>query len=177
MARFTVSANLLDINRRSGVLMSRSSSFSLETFGFFVVNFRCRRRPPALRDQVILGGIDADAVQPGIERTVAPESRQCPVGLDKGFLRHVLDFGRIPNKPRQQAHQLALVLRHQQPKSMLVACCARSTSSWSTSRSPMSDAPCTGGSCSCLSAARTVIQYSRCLSPDFPHHGCILVCH
>ena len=73
------------------------------------------------RHQVILGGVDADPVEPGVERAVAPESRQGAVGLDEGLLRHVLDLRRVPDEARQQPRELALVFADQQLECMLFA--------------------------------------------------------
>src|SRR5690606_9682154 len=75
---------------------------------------------PAHRHEVVLGGVDSDPVQPGVEGALAAEGRQGPIGLDEGLLRHVLYLCRIADEAREEASQLALVLRHQQLECVLV---------------------------------------------------------
>src|SRR5450759_527172 len=78
-------------------------------------------RAPAHGHQVVLGGIDADPVQPGIEGAVATERRQCPVGFDECLLGHILDFAGIADEARQQTPEFALIFADQQFECMLVA--------------------------------------------------------
>src|SRR5258707_14667824 len=93
----------------------------IEAFRLFGLHLGRGRRPPTQGHEVILGRVDADPVQPGVERAVAAKRRQCPVRLDERFLRHVLDFRRIADEARQQPSQLTLILLHQQAKCLLVA--------------------------------------------------------
>ena len=93
----------------------------LEALGLLAVDIGRGRRPSPQRHQVVLGGVDPDPVEPCVERAVSAKTRQRPVGLDKGFLRHVLHLGRIPDEAGQQPGKLALVLAHQQLERMLVA--------------------------------------------------------
>src|SRR5260221_13476893 len=93
----------------------------IEAFRLFGLPLGRGRRPPTQGHEVILGRVDADPVQPGVERAVAAKRRQCPVRLDERFLRHVLDFRRIADEARQQPSQLTLILLHQQAKCLLVA--------------------------------------------------------
>src|SRR6185312_12638879 len=76
---------------------------------------------PAQGDEVVLRGVDADAVEPRVERAVAAEIGERPVGLDERFLRDVLDLGGVADHAREQALQLALVLGDEQLESMLVS--------------------------------------------------------
>src|SRR5713101_7639146 len=93
----------------------------LKTFGVLGIELGRGRSAPAHGHQVVLGRIDADAVQPCIECAVAPERGQCAIRFDECFLCDILDLDWVPDKPGQQPRQLALVLRHQQFESMLVA--------------------------------------------------------
>eukprot|EP01022_Parablepharisma_sp_SALTPOND_P036185 TRINITY_DN979_c0_g7_i1.p1 TRINITY_DN979_c0_g7~~TRINITY_DN979_c0_g7_i1.p1 ORF type:complete len:1344 (+),score=262.78 TRINITY_DN979_c0_g7_i1:3504-7535(+) len=93
----------------------------VKSFRFFCIGFSGRGRPSAHGDQIILGGIDANAIKPGIEGRIATELRQRTIGLDKGFLHHVFGFGLVAYQPRHQAHQLALILDYQQLERLLVA--------------------------------------------------------
>src|SRR5205085_4289911 len=79
-----------------------------------------RRCPSSHRDQVVLGGVDRDSVQPRIKRTISAKARQRAVGFDKRLLRHVLDLAGVAHQPRQQPSQLALVLQYQQLEGTLV---------------------------------------------------------
>ena len=101
--------------------MSRSCSPSSNDSASSASNSVVGRRPPSHRDQVVLRGIDADPVQPCVKRAISTERRECPVGLDERFLRHVLDFPRIADEPRQQPPEFALVLGDQQVECLLVA--------------------------------------------------------
>src|SRR6266702_4374374 len=93
----------------------------LETFGILGIELGHRRGAPPHRHQIVFGRIDADPVQPRVKGALAPERRQRAVCLDECLLCDILDLGGVPNKPSQQARQLALVLRHEQLESMLVA--------------------------------------------------------
>src|SRR5258708_3149686 len=72
----------------------------LETLSLLAVELGRRGRPAPKRDEVVLGCIDADPVQPRVERAVAAEVRQRPVCLDERFLGDVLDLRRIADHPR-----------------------------------------------------------------------------
>ena len=62
------------------------------------------------RHHGVLGGVDGDAVQPGVESAVAAELRHGPIGLDECLLCHVFGVGRIAHIARHQLHDLVLVL-------------------------------------------------------------------
>ena len=79
------------------------------------------RRPPPQGYEVVLGGVDPYSIKPSVKRAVSAKPRQGPVGLDEGFLRHILHLRRITHEPRQQTRQLALVLYDQQLERTLVA--------------------------------------------------------
>ena len=100
---------------------SHYRSLVLEALGVLGIEFGRGRRAPAHRDQVVLRGIDPDAVEPCIERAVAPKRGERPIRLDECFLCNILYFDRVPDEPGQQPRQFTLVLRHQQLESMLVA--------------------------------------------------------
>src|SRR5690606_26676325 len=74
-----------------------------------------------LRHQRVLGGVDRNPVEPGVEGAVPPELGQCPVCLDERLLCHVLRVARVPEIARNQLHYLVLVLAHQQVEGALVA--------------------------------------------------------
>jgi hypothetical protein len=83
---------------------------------------RFRRPRIALHvDQRLLGGIDRDPVEPGVELGLAAELVQRPVGPDEGFLRDVLDQVDIAHHAADQALDAALVLDDQQLEGLLVA--------------------------------------------------------
>ena len=104
----TVCAISADISMLSGVLMSRNCSPSSKPSASSESNSGRGRRAPAHRHQVVLRGVDADPVQPRIERAVAPERGERPIRLDECFLCDILDFDRIPDEPGQQPRQLCV---------------------------------------------------------------------
>ena len=73
------------------------------------------RRPPLARHQMVLGCVDRDPVQPGIEGTLAAEALERAKGLDEGFLRDVGGIA-VTDQSRAQLDDLVLVLAHQQIK-------------------------------------------------------------
>ena len=72
-------------------------------------------------DDGVLGGVDGDAVEPGVERAVAAKLRQRAVRLDEGLLGNVLGFGRIAYISHDQLDHFVLVLEHQRIERPLVA--------------------------------------------------------
>src|SRR5690606_9019427 len=78
-------------------------------------------RTPALRHGEILGGIDGDSVEPGVERTFAAEVGQRTIRLDEALLRNVQGFRRFVHVAGNQLDDLVLVLLHQQIEGRLVA--------------------------------------------------------
>src|SRR5262249_21643177 len=79
------------------------------------------RGATALGHEIVLRGVDRDSVQPCVKRTFPAKVGQCSIGLDERFLGNVLYLGRITDQARQKPEYLALVLRHQQLESALVA--------------------------------------------------------
>ncbi len=73
-----------------------------------------RRRTPTLRDKVVLGGIDSNLVQPGIELAFATKRTDGPVGSDECFLGNILALGPVADVARDQRHDLVLILAHKQ---------------------------------------------------------------
>ncbi|MOA03908.1 hypothetical protein D3C78_1234390 [compost metagenome] len=69
---------------------------------------------------MILRRVHRNAVQPGVESAVTAEIAQRPVGLDEGFLRHILGFLGIVHEAHDQPENLVLVLEHQQIERALV---------------------------------------------------------
>ena len=93
----------------------------VKSFRIFDIGLRRRRRATPLRDQIVLGSVDGNSIKPRIKSTVAAKVRQRPVRLDKGFLRHVFDLGRIAYQPRKQPKNLALILDDKQVKCGFIA--------------------------------------------------------
>src|SRR5690606_11924190 len=71
-------------------------------------------------DQMVLGSVDGDAVQPSIERTVPTEIAKCSIGFNKSFLSNIMHFAAVPNKASDDRQDLMLVLQYQQIKGALV---------------------------------------------------------
>src|SRR5690606_3475807 len=69
----------------------------------------------------VVGGIDGDAVEPGIEGTVATEVLHGAVGLDESFLGYVLGLVGIAHEAAHQAQEAVLVTQHEQVEGAVVA--------------------------------------------------------
>ena len=111
-ARITRSFNFLPhqfMFRRVGVAQAGAGVELLGIAGVDVVG----RRPAVLRDQVVLGGVHGDPVQPRIELGIAAEIRHRAVGADEGFLGDVLAFAPVVDVAPDQAGDPMLVLAHQ----------------------------------------------------------------
>ena len=65
-------------------------------------------------DQRLLGGIDRDPVEPGVELRLAAKLVQGPVGADEGFLGDVFDQVDVPHHAADQPLDAPLVLDDQQ---------------------------------------------------------------
>src|SRR3546814_9552487 len=74
-------------------------------------------RAALVRDEVVLGCIHGDAVQPGIELGVTAEIPDRAVGADEGVLGHVLAFAPVGDVAPDQRRDPVLVLAHQDRKS------------------------------------------------------------
>jgi len=70
--------------------------------------------------QMVEAHIGDDAVQPGIEGTVAAKLRQGPIGLDEGLLGNVLRLSRVAHIAHDQLDEFVLVLEHQRIERPLV---------------------------------------------------------
>ncbi|MNT18068.1 hypothetical protein D3C72_1532500 [compost metagenome] len=92
-----------------------------KSFSLFCIDVAGRFRAAALGGQIILGRIDGDPVQPRVESRLPTKLGQGTVCLDKGILRHILDFGGVPDQARDQANDLPMVFGHQKFKGPLVA--------------------------------------------------------
>jgi len=77
-------------------------------------------RAALLRHQVVLGRVDRDAVEPGVELRLAAEARQGAVGADEGVLGHVLHLRRVAHEAADHGRDPVLVLAHQQVEGGLV---------------------------------------------------------
>jgi hypothetical protein len=71
-------------------------------------------------NQPVLCGIDADSIQPCVERTVVAKARQGAIGANETVLDDILDLGRIAHHARNQPGELALVLGNEQTEGLLV---------------------------------------------------------
>ena len=80
-----------------------------------------RGRTPATGNEIVLGGIDRNPVDPRIEGTVATESANGAIGLDEGLLCHIHGLVRIVHIAIDQLDNLALVFQHQDVKRLLLA--------------------------------------------------------
>jgi hypothetical protein len=65
--------------------------------------------------------IRGDAIQPRVKGAIAAKPRQSAIGLDKRLLRHVLHLVRVADVAGHEAHDLLLVLQHQEVKSTSIA--------------------------------------------------------
>src|SRR5262249_51167019 len=79
------------------------------------------RGPAAHRHEMILGRVDRDAIEPGVEGAVATERGSGPVSLEKRLLRNVHRFGGVSDVSHDQLENLVLVLDHQQIERRSVA--------------------------------------------------------
>ena len=70
---------------------------------------------------MILGGVDGDAVHPGIEGALGAKLAKRPVSLDEGLLGHVLHLGVVADVAADQAQNLVLVLLDQKVKGSGIA--------------------------------------------------------
>src|SRR3546814_13821710 len=78
-------------------------------------------RAALVRDEVVLGGVHGDAVQPGIELGVTAEIPDRAVGADEGVLGHVLALAPVGDVAPDQRRDPVLVLEHQQVERGAVA--------------------------------------------------------
>jgi hypothetical protein len=74
-----------------------------------------------LRNEVILGGIDRDLVDPSIELAVAAKGADRAVSANERLLGHVLAFAPVGDIARNHADELVLILAYQQIESALVS--------------------------------------------------------
>ena len=70
---------------------------------------------------MILCRVDSDAIEPGVKGAVAAKTGQRAVGFDKRFLGDILHFIGIVHIAADQAHDLLLVLDHQQIEGAFIA--------------------------------------------------------
>src|SRR5690606_8927901 len=77
-----------------GRVVVAQADAGIELLGVRDVDVRARRPAPG-RDQVVLGRVDRDPVQPGVELGVAAEVAERAVGAQEGFLGHVLAFAPV----------------------------------------------------------------------------------
>ena len=63
---------------------------------------------------MVLRRIDRDAIQPGVEGTLATEPRQRPIGLQKCLLGDVHDLAGVADITGDEARNLLLIFNHQQ---------------------------------------------------------------
>src|SRR3546814_4608822 len=61
-------------------------------------------RAALVRDEVVLGGVHGNAVQPGIELGVTAEIPDRAVGADEGVLGHVLALAPVGDVARSEEH-------------------------------------------------------------------------
>jgi hypothetical protein len=74
-----------------------------------------------VRHQRVLGRVDRDPIQPRIERTIAAERSERPVGFQKSLLGYVLGLGGIVHEASDQLQHAMLILQHQQIEGRLIA--------------------------------------------------------
>jgi hypothetical protein len=75
----------------------------------------------AAGDQMVLGRVDRDSIEPGVKGAIAAERRCRPIRLQKRLLRHVQGFGRIANVSHDELDDLVLVFDDQQIERRSVA--------------------------------------------------------
>src|SRR5690606_21584994 len=102
-----------------GVVVAQADA-GIELLGVRDVDVRARRPAPG-GDQVVLGRVDRDPVQPGVELGVAAEVAERAVGAQEGFLGHVLAFAPVADVAADERDDPVLVLAHQQVERGAVA--------------------------------------------------------
>jgi len=71
-------------------------------------------RATAQADEMVLGGVHGDPVEPGVELGVAAELRQGAPSADEGLLHHVLGLGLVTDVAPDQGRDAVLVLADEQ---------------------------------------------------------------
>jgi len=92
----------------------------VELFGFDRIDVLVGRAA-VMRDQVVLGGIDGDAVQPGGELSLAAEAAERAVGAQEGLLRHVLRLAPVGDVARDHRQHAVLMAAHERIERRAVA--------------------------------------------------------
>ncbi len=72
-------------------------------------------------NQMVLCRVDGDAIEPGVESTIATEVPERAIGFDESLLSDVLGFLGIVDETHDQTENLVLILEHQQIEGTLVA--------------------------------------------------------
>jgi hypothetical protein len=62
---------------------------------------------------MILGRIDCNTVNPGVESAVSPELREGPVGLQERLLGHILYLCWVSDETGDESNDFALILGDQ----------------------------------------------------------------